>query len=758
MSTKHERKSSKCESLFREDPFLFNNLCGIQVIRRCVFGQEAHEFPHCLPLMVTTVGHPMLLHSSKSSIPDSFGPTIYKCPEWLKQMQLMPAFGAPRAIISDRGTIFGNDQFAKVMLKLRSHHRLSTEYSLQTSGQVEVYQSWLERILERSIGETVPLALLLSKLRARSVEYGAADDKDCNEEWVLYTDGASSAKGSGAGLVLISPTKMEYTYALSLNFESTSNQAEYEALLAGLRIAKKIGVQSLSINVDSKLVASQINDNYEACKENMIRYLNKAKEYIGCFKNFKIQNIPQNKNQKAEVLSKLASVAFNHLTKEFLVETLDAPSMDVEEITAVVEEEGETWMTPIINCLKRGIWPEDQNEAPALRMKINQYVMEEGFLFKISYLMPMLRCVSPLQANYVIREIHIGVCSMHLKARLVVAKAIRQGYYWSTMHRDAREEIRKCDSCQIHSSIPKLPKTLMTSIMAPWPFFQWGMDVLGTLPKVPWKVRFVIVAVDYFTKWIEAKLLAKTIGKEVKKFEWDNIVCRYGLPKIIVMDNGTNFIHDPFKSWCKKLNITQINTAVAHPKANGLVERANRSLMKGIKTRLGRERKGWVDELPNVLWAHKTSLKTSNGETPCNLTFESEVVIPAEISMPTHRTMMIKEGDGNEEEIRLNLDLLTERREAAAIREARYKMKMEQYYNKRVSPMSFKMGEYVYRKNEASRVENLGKLGSKWEGPYLIVEAYQNGSYKLCTMDNREVPRVWLLPMLGERQFSSYIT
>ncbi|GKC36493.1 reverse transcriptase domain-containing protein [Tanacetum coccineum] len=113
-----------------------------------------------------------------------------------------------------------------------------------------------------------------------------------------------------------------------------------------------------------------------------------------------------------------------------------------------------------------------------------------------------------------------------------------------------------------------------------------GMDVLGSLPEAPGKVRFVIVAVDYFTKWIEVTPLAKTTGKEVKKFVWDNIVCRYGLPKIIVMENGTNFIHDPFKSWCKKLNITQINTAVAHPQANGLVERANRSLMEGIKTRL----------------------------------------------------------------------------------------------------------------------------------------------------------------------------
>ncbi|GKD19411.1 hypothetical protein Tco_1208569 [Tanacetum coccineum] len=141
--------------------------------------------------------------------------------------------------------------------------------------------------------------------------------------------------------------------------------------------------------------------------------------------------------------------------------------------------------------------------------------------------------------------------------------------------------------------------------------------------------------------------------------------------------------------------------------------------------------------------AHRTSLKTSNRETPYILTFRSEAVIPAKVGMPIHRTMMIKDRKDNEEEIRLNLDLLTERREAVTIREARYKTKVEQYYNKRVRPMAFKVGEYVYRRNEASRVEDLGKLGPKWEGPYLVIEAYDNGSYKFQTMEGREVPRTW---------------
>ncbi|GJV02516.1 reverse transcriptase domain-containing protein [Tanacetum coccineum] len=202
---------------------------------------------------------------------------------------------------------------------------------------------------------------------------------ESKEAWTLYTDGASSLKGVGAGLVLIDPSGTEYTYAIRLTFTSTNNKAEYEALLARLKIA----------------------------------YNMKAKEQVALFKKFSTENIPQNLNQKADVLSKLASVAFNHLTKEILVEVLNKKSVDTEEVAAIVEEEEDNWMTPIIKCLQEGVWPTDENEARSLQMKITQYVVEKGVLFKKSYLSPMLRCVGPLQANYIIREVHDGACGMH---------------------------------------------------------------------------------------------------------------------------------------------------------------------------------------------------------------------------------------------------------------------------------------------------------------------------------------------------------
>nr|GEV94406.1 reverse transcriptase domain-containing protein [Tanacetum cinerariifolium] len=201
----------------------------------------------------------------------------------------------------------------------------------------------------------------------KHVEVCSLADEESLEEWTLFTDEASSLKG--AQLVLIDLAGAEYTCAIRLNFTSTNNEAEYEAL--------------------------------------------------------KIENMPRNQNQKADVLSKLASVAFNHLTMEVLVEVLSEKSVDVKEVSTIMEEEEDNWMTPIIRCLKEGIWPKDKNEARTLRMKISQYTLVEGVLFKRSYMSPMLRCIGSLQANYIIKEVHERAYEMHPEARSIVAKIMR---------------------------------------------------------------------------------------------------------------------------------------------------------------------------------------------------------------------------------------------------------------------------------------------------------------------------------------------
>nr|GFA68330.1 reverse transcriptase domain-containing protein [Tanacetum cinerariifolium] len=141
---------------------------------------------------------------------------------------------------------------------------------------------------------------------------------------------------------------------------------------------------------------------------------------------------------------------------------------------------------------------------------------------------------------------------------------------------------------------------------------------------------------------------------------------------------------------------TQHFASVKHPQSNGLVEWANRSLGEGTKARLGEGNKNWVEELPHVLWAHRTMVKSSHGDTPFSLTYGTEAVIPVEIGMPTYR---------------------------AAINEARSKSKMTKYYNSRVRSVAFQPGDFVYRSNDASHAAAGGKLGPKWEGPYEVTDA-----------------------------------
>ncbi|GJS25325.1 reverse transcriptase domain-containing protein [Tanacetum coccineum] len=423
------------------------------------------------------------------------------------------------------------------------------------------------------------------------------------EPWILFTDGSSCVDGSGAGLILTNPEGMEFTYALRFEFTATNNEAEYEALIAGLRIAARMGVRNLEANVDSRLVANHVLGEYVAKEDNMIQYLDKTKSLIQSFDRFTIRQVPRGDNKKADALSKITSTSFAHLLKQVLVEILKNKSIAEMEIST---------------------------------------------------------------ADYVLREIHAGSCSMHSGSRSVVARALRSGYYWPTTHRDARDMIRTCNDCQVHRPIPRQPQQELTPITSPWPFHKWGIDIAGPFPVAAGGLKFLIVAIDYFTKWIEAKAVATIIGNQ-----------RFA--------------------------------SVKHPQTNGLFERANRSLGEGIKARLDRHKGRWVEELSHVLWAHRTTIKVSTWDTPFSLVYGTKAIIPAEIRMPTIRTAEVNIAT-NDDERRIDLDILEERREHAAIHEEKAKLQMKGYYDAKVRGVSFRPGEFVYRANNASHAEDTGKL------------------------------------------------
>ena len=189
---------------------------------------------------------------------------------------------------------------------------------------------------------------------------------------------------------------------------------------------------------------------------------------------------------------------------------------------------------------------------------------------------------------------------------------------------------------------------------APWPFAQWGLDIMGPFPTAVRQLKFLVVGINYFTKWVEAEALATITEKNIRSFVWRNIIYRYGIPRVIVSANGKQFDNSAFRDFCSELSIKNHYSSLVHPQANGQVEVMNQSF-EGVKDI-------WPDKLPSVLWAYRTTTRTPIGETPFRLTYGTDAVIPAEVGLTSYRVESYSEDKNgeNEEALGLQLDLVDE--------------------------------------------------------------------------------------------------
>lgn len=300
--------------------------------------------------------------------------------------------------------------------------------------------------------------------------------------------------------------------------------------------------------------------------------------------------------------------------------------------------------------------------------------------------------------------------------------------------------VQKCRNCQLHGPLIHQPGEEMTVITSPCPFSQWGIDIVGPFPLAPGSRKFLIVAIDYFSKWVEVEALRTITDTEVMKFLWQNIFCRYGVPRDLISDNGTQFNSKRIQRWCLDMKITQRFTSVAHPQANGQVEVTNRTIVEGIKKKLEQAGGGWANELHGVLWAHRTSTKEATGETPFALVHGTEAVIPAETEVNTARIMKFDPHE-NRDALREELDFVLERREEARTKLNRSKQRMKAAHDKKTRRRRFGVGDWVLR--QADALKKTGKLEANWEGPYKVITVLAGGAYELADEEGRRLARPW---------------
>ncbi|XP_058765215.1 uncharacterized protein LOC131638669 [Vicia villosa] len=331
-------------------------------------------------------------------------------------------------------------------------------------------------------------------LKAQALAYFVAEmtsiadsPAPAENKWTIYVDGASSSSGSGAGIILENDEGLIIEVSLVLSFTTSNNQAEYEAFLAGLRLAEDMGAREVKIYTDSQLVTSQISGDYQAKNNVLIEYLTLVKDKMNKFAKAEVKHIPREHNSRADVLSKLASTRKKGGNKSVIQEILSKPSIDKSAQTLPVLAIGDDhcWMTPVYNFLTKDELPTDPKEASVIKRRACSYTIVENKLYRRGFSIPLLKCVDASQALEILQELQEGINGQHLGGRSLARKALRAGYYWPTIQQDAKEHVQKCDKCQRHADMHLAPPNELKSLSSPWPFSTWGMDLLGPFPKVP---------------------------------------------------------------------------------------------------------------------------------------------------------------------------------------------------------------------------------------------------------------------------------
>ncbi|GAU44863.1 hypothetical protein TSUD_329190 [Trifolium subterraneum] len=437
------------------------------------------------------------------------------------------------------------------------------------------------------------------------------------QPWTFPVDGSSNLRGSGVGVVLEGPEGVLIEQSLRFTFKASNNQAEYETLIAGMKLAEEMEVQELKVHSDSQLVANQISGEFQTKDPQLAKYLEKVKGMVKHFTMFELTYVPREQNASADLLAKLASIK------------------KPDEVTKI---------------RKMAAW----------------YTMVGDKLYKRGFSASMLLCVSDTEACRILNEIHEGSCGSHIGSRSLAGKVMRAGFYWPNLHDNAARHVRTCDKCQSYSNLHHASGEPLKSVLSPWPFYMWGVDILGPFSISSAQAKWIVVAVDYFTKWVEAEPVSGISADQVIKFYRKKIICRFGLPKYIVSDNDTQFASEKVVEYCRGKGIQNTFISVEHPQANGQAESANKVILTALKRRKLNARK-------------------------------LDAMIPVEIQPSTWRrdTLTMQENNAALEE---SLDILPELREKAHFREFYTKQRAARKYNTRVIPRKLKEDDLVLKR------------------------------------------------------------
>ena len=201
------------------------------------------------------------------------------------------------------------------------------------------------------------------------------------------------------------------------------------------------------------------------------------------------------------------------------------------------------WQISFLEYLIKGVLPNNRDEAYRLKRMATRYFVERGVLFQKVFNGEPLKCLETPEAQSVVQEVHAGKCEDHQGKKWLLQQLLNLGYFWPTMKQDTAKHVKTCDTCQVHGSLIHTYPTSLQNMTTPWPFHTWGLDLISPINPPSNGYIWILVAMEYFTKWVEAIPLKKATGPAVANFIREHIICRFGIPHKIISNNGTPFVN-----------------------------------------------------------------------------------------------------------------------------------------------------------------------------------------------------------------------
>ncbi|GJT24911.1 reverse transcriptase domain-containing protein [Tanacetum coccineum] len=361
---------------------------------------------------------------------------------------------------------------------------------------------------------------------------------------------------------------------------------------------------------------------------------------------------------------------------------------------------------------------------------VKHYFWDDPFLFKICADQVIRRCVSGQEAFDILKACHNGPTGGHYGANYTAKKIFDSGFYWPTIYKDAHDFVTRCDICQRQGKISQRDEMPQNSIQVCEIFDVWGIDFMGPFPSSRGN-KYILVAVDYLSKWVEAKALPTNDARVVCKF-LKSLFARFGAPRAIISDRETHFCNDQFAKVMLKYGVTHRLSTAYHPQTSGQVEVSNRGLKRILKRTIGENRASWSDKLDDALWAFRTAYKTPIGCTPYKLVYGKACHLPIELEHKAywalkHTNFDIKTA-GDHRKVQLNE--LNELRDHAYENSLIYKEKTKRIHDSKIKNRVFNVGDRVLLFNSRLKIFS-GKLKTRWSGPFTVTQVFPYGTVEL---------------------------